>query len=61
MILVDTNFWEGLVTWLKEKLQKEYQYIGPNDLDLIHLTDDPDEVVKIIKDFYKKRSLRPNF
>ena len=61
VILVDTNFWEGLVTWLKEKLQKEYQYIGPNDLDLIHLTDDPDEVVKIIKDFYKKRSLRPNF
>ena len=61
VILVDTNFWEGLVTWLREKLQKEYQYIGPNDLDLIHLTDDPDEVVKIIKDFYKKRSLRPNF
>ncbi len=61
VILVDTNFWEGLITWLREKLQKEYQYIGPNDLDLIHLTDDPDEVVKIIKDFYKKRSLRPNF
>jgi len=61
VILVDTNFWKGLIDWIREKLQKEYEYIGPNDLDLIHLTDDPDEVVKIIKDFYKKRSLRPNF
>ncbi len=61
VILVDTNFWKGLIDWLREKLQKEYQYIGPDDLDLIHLTDDPDEVVNIIKEFYKKRSLRPNF
>ena len=61
VILVDTSFWKGLIDWLREKLQKEYQYISPEDLDLIHLTDDPDEVVKIIKEFYKKRSLRPNF
>jgi uncharacterized protein (TIGR00730 family) len=61
VILVDTNFWKGLIDWIREKLQNEYKYIGPNDLDLIYLTDDPDEVVSIIKDFYKKRSLRPNF
>ncbi len=61
VILVDTKFWEGLITWIREKLQKEFHYIGPNDLDLIHLTDDPNEVVEIIKEFYEKRSLRPNF
>ncbi len=61
VILFDTKFWGGLINWIKEKLDKEYHYISPKDLDLIHLTDDPDEVVKIIKDFYEKRSLRPNF
>ena len=61
VILFDTKFWEGLIDWIKEKLDEEYHYISSKDLDLIHLTDDPDEVVKIIKDFYEKRSLRPNF
>ncbi len=61
VILFDTKFWGGLIDWLKEKLLNEYQYISPNDLELIHLTDDVDEVVKIIEDFYKKRHLSPNF
>jgi len=61
VILFDTKFWGGLIDWIKEKLDEEYHYISSKDLDLIHLTDDPDEVVKIIKDFYQKRSLRPNF
>ena len=61
VILFDTKFWGGLIDWIKEKLDEEYHYISSKDLDLIHLTDEPDEVVKIIKDFYQKRSLRPNF
>jgi uncharacterized protein (TIGR00730 family) len=61
VILFDTKFWEGLIDWIKETLQDEYGYISPNDLDLIHLTDDPDEVLTIIEDFYKKQNLSPNF
>jgi len=61
VILFDTKFWSGLIDWIKKTLRDEYQYISPNDLDLIHLTDDPDEVVKIIVNFYKKRHLSPNF
>ncbi len=61
VILFDSKFWGGLIEWIKDKLLNEYQYISPNDLELIHLTDDVDEVVKIIEDFYKKRNLSPNF
>jgi len=61
VILFDTSFWGGLIDWIKEKLRDEYEYISPEDIDLIHLTDDIDEVVHIIEDFYKKRHLSPNF
>ncbi len=61
VILFDSKFWGGLIDWIKATLENEFHYIGENDLDLIHLTDDPNEVVKIIKDFYKKRNLSPNF
>ncbi len=61
IILFDTNYWNGLIEWIKTKLRDEYQYISPNDLDLIQTTDDIDEVVRIIDKFYKKQILRPNF
>jgi len=61
VILFDTSFWRGLIDWIKDKLRDEYEYISPEDLDLIHMTDDIDEVVHIIEDFYKKRHLSPNF
>jgi len=61
VILFDSNFWGGLIDWIKEKLRDEYHYISPEDIDLFKVTDDPDEVVKIILDFYEKRQLSPNF
>ncbi len=61
VILFDSKFWGGLIEWIKTTLRDDYHYISENDLDLVHITDDPNEVVKIIKDFYKKRSLTPNF
>ncbi len=61
VILFDTKFWGGLIDWIKTTLRDEFQYISPKDLDLIHMTDDVDEVINIIVDFYKKKNLRPNF
>ena len=48
VILVGTDFWSGLLDWIKETLLKR-KLISRNDSDLIRLTDDPEEVVKIIK------------
>ena len=35
--------------------------IAPGDLELFHVTDDPDEATSIIYDFYETNKLRPNF
>jgi len=39
-----------------------YGNISPKDMDLIPLTDDPEEIVAIINKFYKNESkLKPNY
>ena len=48
VILVGTDYWSGLLDWVKDTLLKR-KLISADDIDLIRLTDDPDEVVKIIK------------
>ena len=48
VILVGTDYWSGLLDWIKDTLLKK-QLISAEDIDLVRLTDDPDEVVKIIK------------
>ena len=42
---VRPQFWGGLVDWIRESMVAGGT-IPPKDLDLIHLTDDPDEAVK---------------
>ncbi len=61
IILVGTEFWSGLMDWIKETLDKKFFTISPEDIDLLHLVDTSDEAVEIINDFYAKYSLSPNF
>ncbi len=63
IVLVGTKFWSGLLTWVKEVVCDTERNIKPTDLDLIPVTDDVDEVARIITDFYageKEVRLRPN-
>lgn len=48
IVLVGTEFWDGLVEWIKEQLIT-HAYISPNDVNLITLTDDLEEVMQIIR------------
>ena len=48
VILVGTDYWSGLLDWIKDILLKR-KLISADDIDLVRITDDPDEVVKIIK------------
>jgi uncharacterized protein (TIGR00730 family) len=43
VVLVDTDYWGGLVGWIRERLVAEGK-ISPEDMNLFHLTDDPVEV-----------------
>jgi uncharacterized protein (TIGR00730 family) len=48
IVLVGTEFWGGLLDWVKNQMLPAGK-IAHEDLDLIHLTDDPDEVVRIVR------------
>lgn len=61
IILVGKSYWQGLVDWLKAQMLDTEKNISPEDLDLFHVVDTSEEVVKIINDFYSKYVLKPNF
>jgi hypothetical protein len=63
IVLMGTEFWEGLKDWIVNVMLKRHHNINEKDLDLFHITDDIEEVVKIINDFYERdvELLSPNF
>lgn len=60
IILVGSEYWGGLVDWIKKEMVSAGT-ISPGDIDLFHLTDDPEETVNIICDFYQQHTVSPNF
>ncbi|AXT54998.1 TIGR00730 family Rossman fold protein [Aquimarina sp. MMG015] len=61
IILVSTEFWGGLMDWVKSTLLDKFGNISPGDMDLIHIVDTPEEVLQILDKFYGKYNLSPNF
>lgn len=61
IILVNTDFWGGLIEWLKEAMLEKTSNIDEQDLYLFRLVDTVDDAVKEINDFYAKYLLSPNF
>jgi len=55
VVLVGTEYWRGLVDWIRNRMEHE-QKISPGDLDLLYLTDDPDEVVHHVVERYRERT-----
>jgi uncharacterized protein (TIGR00730 family) len=50
VVLVGTSYWTGLLDWIRDTLLVSGA-IDEADLDLLQLTDDPDEVVRIVRAF----------
>ena len=61
IVLFGSDFWGGLIDWIKNTLLTEYQNISPEDLDLIKVVDDVDEAVKHLSQFHTTRKFTPNF
>ncbi|MCK0179953.1 TIGR00730 family Rossman fold protein [Flavobacteriaceae bacterium S0862] len=61
IILVGTEFWNGIMDWVKDTLLDKFGNISATDLDLINLVDTEAEVIEILDSFYKKYELSPNF
>ena len=60
IILVGTEFWSGLIDWIKKTLLAEGN-ISSEDLDLFKVVDEADEAIEFLNNFYEKYQLKPNF
>ncbi len=61
IVLVGTDYWGGLVDWIKNTVLGKENNISAKDLDLFTLVDDVDAAVKCIDVFYSNYLLKPNF
>jgi uncharacterized protein (TIGR00730 family) len=49
VVLMSRAYWGGLLEWLRHRVALEHK-IDLGDIDLLHLTDDPAEAVRVIVD-----------
>jgi len=56
IILYGTEYWQPLCDWLRKIVLQKYEAIDEKDLHIWTLTDDVDEIIKIIKSTAVKRS-----
>ncbi len=54
VILFDSEYWAGLMDWIRDPLLAEGM-VSPEDLDLLHVTDDAADAVETILDCYERR------
>jgi len=57
IVLVGTEYWSGLLDWMKATMLAEGK-ISAAELALLHVADDPDEIVKIVTDAHAGLSYR---
>ena len=53
LILFGHDYWSGLLKWIKNKVDKNGM-ISPGDLDLVTLTDNPEEAISKILDYIRR-------
>lgn len=61
IILYGTDYWKGLLDWMRDVVFKKEKCINQSDLDNFVLLDDIDDVIQTIDNFYKKSKFSPNF
>lgn len=60
LILIGEEFWNGCLAWMREELLRR-KYIDPDDLDIYHIVNQPQDAIEIINTFYSKREDTINF
>ena len=53
LILMGKSYWHGLIRFMKNSMEKN-GFISPGDLDLVTITDDPEEATAIILDYMRR-------
>ncbi len=60
IVLVVKEYWEGLITWIKNRLLEE-KMLCSRDLEIFEVVDTAREAVEHIVKFYEKYDIKPNF
>jgi uncharacterized protein (TIGR00730 family) len=55
LVLFDSAYWDELLDWFRDDLLAEGM-ISPSDVELLHVTDDPEDVVAHVIGCYERRS-----
>ena len=59
VLLVGTAWWSGLVDWMRERLEGEAK-VSPGDLELLRVTDDPEEVLEVVSSAAHRAARNPS-
>jgi uncharacterized protein (TIGR00730 family) len=54
VVLFDSVYWADMLDWMHDDLLGNAM-ISPDDVALLHVTDDPDDAVEVILDCYERR------
>jgi uncharacterized protein (TIGR00730 family) len=54
VVLFGRHYWAGLIRWIQSRVLSEKK-ISPGDMDLMIMTDDPAEAVKVVVDAYNSQ------
>jgi uncharacterized protein (TIGR00730 family) len=54
VVLFGRHYWAGLIRWIQSRVLGERK-ISPGDMDLMIMTDDPAEAVKLVVDAYESQ------
>jgi uncharacterized protein (TIGR00730 family) len=54
VVLFDSDYWGEMVDWIRGELLADGM-ISPDDIELLHVTDDEDEAVRIVLGCYERR------
>jgi uncharacterized protein (TIGR00730 family) len=54
LILFGSDFWRGLVRWMKDQMLARNKFIAAGDMDLFNITDDPQEAIALILDYERR-------
>jgi len=53
-ILFDSDYWSEMLDWIRGELLAN-RMISPDDVELLHVTDDPEETVQLVLECYERR------
>jgi uncharacterized protein (TIGR00730 family) len=57
IVLFGADHWDEMLDWVREELVAA-RMISPDDVDLLHVTDDPNMAVEVVVECYERRCAR---